>query len=242
MTDRDHFAAAALTGLLSDEANQYPTALQWEHLLTAAYRWADAMLRERERTEHDAAPAARVQLPTGVHASEGRGSGGTDKPVTRPVLGTGNQTAPPCVETDGSSPAIAQPPASSDGSGEGRPLDVTRPGTGEAAGGRGHNTQDPVAWLAHSDEWQMVSLHREHADAAADENGGEVVPLYRTPQTCPHVVGRTTLHCSLTPFTLTDAERFVLREVRDAYADVGDVACDEIAAVLDGLLERTTNA
>ena len=98
MTDRDHFAAAALTGLLSDEANQYPTALQREHLLKHAYRWADAMLRERERTDLDAAPAA-------------------------------------------------------------------------------------VAWLAHSDEWQMVSLHREHADAAAAENGAEVIPLYRTPQT-----------------------------------------------------------
>jgi GAF domain-containing protein len=24
---------------------------------------------------------------------------------------------------------------------------------------------------------------------------------------CPYVVGRTTLHCSLTPFTLTDEER-----------------------------------
>jgi len=38
---------------------------------------------------------------------------------------------------------------------------------------------------------------------------------------------------------LTDAERFVLREVRDIYANEDDVACKEIAAVLDGLLERT---
>ena len=232
MTDRDHFAAAALTGLLSDEANQYPTAVQLEHLVQHAYRWADAMLCEWGRTEHDAAPAARAQLPTGVHASEGRGSGGTDKPVTRPVLGTGNQTAPPCVETDGSSPAIAQPPASSDGSGEGRPLDVTRPDNGEAAGGRGHNTQEPVAWLAHSDEWQMVSMHREHADAAAAENGAEVLPLYRTPQTCPHVVGRTTLHCSLTSFTLTGQERQAIMRAmyRVAGAD---------SARLWSLLERT---
>ena len=37
---------------------------------------------------------------------------------------------------------------------------------------------------------------------------------------------------------LTDAERFVLREVRDIYADQGDVKCDEIAAAIDGLLER----
>jgi hypothetical protein len=38
---------------------------------------------------------------------------------------------------------------------------------------------------------------------------------------------------------LTDAERFVLREVRDIYADEDDVKCNEIAAVIDGLLERT---
>jgi hypothetical protein len=37
---------------------------------------------------------------------------------------------------------------------------------------------------------------------------------------------------------LTDAERLVLREVRDIYADQGDVKCDEIAAAIDGLLER----
>ncbi len=38
---------------------------------------------------------------------------------------------------------------------------------------------------------------------------------------------------------LTDAERFVLREMRDIYADEDDVKCNEIAAVLEGLLERT---
>jgi hypothetical protein len=30
--------------------------------------------------------------------------------------------------------------------------------------------------------------------------------------TCPYVVGRTTLHCSLTPFTLTDEERDAIGE------------------------------
>jgi hypothetical protein len=38
---------------------------------------------------------------------------------------------------------------------------------------------------------------------------------------------------------LTDAERYVLAEVRDIYADEDDVKCNEIAAVIDGLLERT---
>jgi len=40
---------------------------------------------------------------------------------------------------------------------------------------------------------------------------------------------------------LTDAERFVLREARDIYAGEDDVASNEIAAVIDGLLERTRN-
>ena len=38
---------------------------------------------------------------------------------------------------------------------------------------------------------------------------------------------------------LTRYERHCLKEVRDTYADKDDVACNEIAAVLDGLLERT---
>jgi len=41
--------------------------------------------------------------------------------------------------------------------------------------------------------------------------------------------------------TLTDAERFVLREVCAAYADKDEVKANEIAAVIDGLLERTRN-
>jgi hypothetical protein len=95
-----------------------------------------------------------------------------------------------------------------------------------AACGRGHNTQEPVAWLAHSDEWQMVSMHRGNADAAAAENGAEVVPLYRTPQTA-----------------LTDEEREalrkVLRRVREDYFAGRFADSVEVAAVIDGLLERT---
>jgi hypothetical protein len=44
MTDRDTFAAAALTGLLAGPGGK--TAEQWALL---AYSLADAMLRERER-------------------------------------------------------------------------------------------------------------------------------------------------------------------------------------------------
>jgi len=57
---------------------------------------------------------------------------------------------------------------------------------------------------------------------------------------CPYVVGKTTLHCSLTPFTLTDAEREAIREAVGAYNDNDDdEECAKIAATLCGLLERT---
>lgn len=38
---------------------------------------------------------------------------------------------------------------------------------------------------------------------------------------------------------LTRYERHCIERVRDTYADEDDVECNEIAAVLDGLLERT---
>ena len=84
----------ALTGLLADTGNHWPAALQWEHLVRHCYRWADAMLSERERTNgrptfngipvsyekshekrcffdtnHDAGPVAwAVVYPNGVEA------------------------------------------------------------------------------------------------------------------------------------------------------------------------------
>jgi len=68
--------------------------------------------------------------------------------------------------------------------------------------------------------------------------GGDLVqpfPLYRQPQTCPHVVGTTTQHCSLTPFTLTDAER----EAVKWYAAYG---AGDHATTLRGLLRRSPPA
>ena len=57
---------------------------------------------------------------------------------------------------------------------------------------------------------------------------------------CPYVVGKTTLHCSLTPFTLTDAEREAIRTAMNAYGESNDDReCEMIEATLWGLLERT---
>lgn len=47
MNDRDHFAAAALTGLLADPQERGVDVGVWA---CVAYELADAMLRERERT------------------------------------------------------------------------------------------------------------------------------------------------------------------------------------------------
>jgi hypothetical protein len=66
--------------------------------------------------------------------------------------------------------------------------------------------------------------------------GGDLVqpfPLYRQPQTCPYVVGRTTLHCSLTPLTLTDAERDAVKLAAEWFASV------PLGDTLRSLLERT---
>jgi hypothetical protein len=86
MTDRDHFAAAALTGLLSNTQRYqlYPLTRQ-------AWEIADAMLRERERTDLDAAPAARAPtdaspLRPDQGVTVGMGTGDTQGPVAWAVM------------------------------------------------------------------------------------------------------------------------------------------------------------
>jgi hypothetical protein len=80
MTDRDYFAAAALTRGMG--------VLGYDQIAKSCYEMADAMLRERERTNHDAVPAARAAEP---ESSVPLGSG---------AALANTQTAPPCVETD----------------------------------------------------------------------------------------------------------------------------------------------
>jgi hypothetical protein len=62
MNDRDTFAAAALTGLISLNSPGPNQQLPAE-LCERSFRWADAMLRERERTNHDAVPEAKAAEP-----------------------------------------------------------------------------------------------------------------------------------------------------------------------------------
>ena len=51
-------------------------------------------------------------------------------------------------------------------------------------------------------------------------------------QTCPYVVGKTTLHCSLTPPTLTDEERAAIEQAVKWYDNM------RAASTLRALLER----
>lgn len=64
-TLRDTFAAAALTGLLA-RADTDCEPLEYEFCTELSYKWADAMLRERAATNHDAAPAATAEVATGT--------------------------------------------------------------------------------------------------------------------------------------------------------------------------------
>ena len=58
----------------------------------------------------------------------------------------------------------------------------------------------------------------------------------QTQPECPYVTGTVTRYCTLTPFTLTDAEREAIEVAAAAYA--GDHG-ERFAAILRGLLERT---
>jgi len=55
---------------------------------------------------------------------------------------------------------------------------------------------------------------------------------------CPYVTGTVTRYCTLTPLTLTDAEREAVEWASNFYADWGPEWSDR-AATLRGLLERT---
>jgi hypothetical protein len=74
MTDRDYFAAAALIRGMG--------VLGCEQIAKACYEMADAMLQERERTNHDAVPAARAEEPeSSVPLGSGSALANTSEPV-----------------------------------------------------------------------------------------------------------------------------------------------------------------
>ena len=149
---RDHFAAAALTGLLA-------RGLLQSNLLAAdAYKVADAMLRERERKNHDAAPEAIAGTP---------GTGDTPKPIKGGV----SDRSKPINGPDPDSRVWETPvhtPATHATRGEGS---VRREGT------------EPVAWgvVYPNDEVAVIAFKRQDAEERATASD-RIVPLYRQPQ------------------------------------------------------------
>jgi len=87
--------------------------------------------------------------------------------------------------------------------------------------------QEPVAWANFYPDEEFVDFDRGCVERCSDE--GEVFPLYRVPQTCPHVRGTVTQHCSLN-FTLTAAER----EAIEWYADFPNgIHADTLRSLLE---------
>lgn len=83
---------------------------------------------------------------------------------------------------------------------------------------------------------RIRSLRYVHVPVASqllEEAANEIERLRLQP--CPYVTGKTTLHCTLTPFTLTDAER---EAVKLAVYLINTKMCGDTVA-LRGLLERT---
>lgn len=94
MTDRDHFAAAALTGLLAQGDDG---SFSEESYARAAYRWADAMLRERGKTSVGVSEMDSESDRKSV-AAHGACARSCSQPFDSAPT---TQSAPPRVKTDG---------------------------------------------------------------------------------------------------------------------------------------------
>jgi len=93
MTDRDAFAAAALTGLIALNCPS-PNQQAPSDLCEFAFRWADAMLRERER--HHIPDAGKMVENTTNHDPEpaGKAASSDREPDLSSQGGTGNTQEP----------------------------------------------------------------------------------------------------------------------------------------------------
>jgi len=166
---RDHFAAAALTGLVDTHAvyHREPPALA-----TMAYAMADAMLRERCRgggdcpppdnaPNHDAAPAARASVDSVAPQPTTDGRERTDKSPARTVDGTGESDRPKPIKSTPVSHATHR-----EGSVR---RECTEPAAWGVAGSKG------LLYATSISRMDAVDMQSEH------ECDTHVVPLYRSP-------------------------------------------------------------
>lgn len=218
MTDRDHFAAAALAGLLAGRKfTALDDAIVAEAYAEAAYGIADAMLRERGN--HIADASKMVKTPTNLDAAPeskaapsessvplGKGHGTGDTPVTEPM------TKEKRAEVSVGWRSDIRPPDAADR--------AAAAACDEAWG----ITTEPVAWAVvyPNDEVAVIAFKRRDADGRASASD-RVVPLYRQPQP-----------------TLTDEEREAVRFFSLIDGPHNVPVANKRAATLRGLLERTT--
>lgn len=94
-----------------------------------------------------------------------------------------------------------------------------------------HLCPEPAGWTVSSRPYC-----RAHMLDAVLATGLGTVTAVRIRQA--EIVERSQAVLSAGEPSLTEQERFVLREVRDSYADADDTKRNEIAAVIDGLLKR----
>ena len=207
MTDRDQFAAAALTGLLAQGDDG---SFSEESYARGAYRWADAMLCERERTNRDAAPAARASVDSVAPQPTTDGRERTDKSPARTVDGTGESDRPKPIKST---------PATHATHGEGSM--------------RREGIQEPVAWGVAGSKGLLYATSVSRMDAVDMQSEHEcdthVVPLYRRPP-CQDFSQKN--------WTLTDAEREAIDTAAHAAVQLYPLTGVGLAAVLRGLLSR----
>jgi hypothetical protein len=217
MTDRDHFAAAALTGLVGECGYNSP-----EDVAGEAYALADAMLRERERvtepllkekqaevsaapvsrppetrasfsaTNHDAAPAARAQLPEADHAAcrsreSDAGTGDTEEPVAFAVMSGGRSYD--IYDTRGEAEAMCRWLCDEESGDIWRvvplvPCDATQPSHATHGECSVHPCgSEPVAWAVENPAGDIntIAYRRDRAEDHLRSASERVVPLYRQP-------------------------------------------------------------
>ena len=167
MTDRDHFAAAALTGLLYPEVDD---EFAMPYIVGRAYLWADAMLRERCREGGDCPGQGNAANPDAVPAVKAGtpGTGDTPKPIND------------CV-SDRSKPITGPDP---DSRVWGTHTPATHATRGECSEQR--ECTEPVAWAVCTPgdgDWSQCFFHEPHAQRCASAIFGSknIVPLYRKP-------------------------------------------------------------
>jgi hypothetical protein len=217
MTDRDTFAAAALTGLLAQGDDG---SFSEESYARSAYRWADAMLRERERV------AETEELRHDGKTC--RTDGDVTEPMPVVVSGSGFVTPVSYAENDEKRCFFtiqdAVPAAivsTTDENSLHAASELGNPGAASRQGEVTGNTQEPVAWAVYCGDSQHLYDHydgRDEADAiaamlAGDDRGDSqwhTVPLYRQPQ--PTLIDAEREAASLVSAAIKDREWIPMAE------------------------------